>query len=335
VPWLVVTGALLGGGALAAQENASVSRARAAYEELDYAAAIVTAQDALREPLSQEERVSVYELLGFAYGALDSTRQAIGAFQRLIFLAPDREPDVERVSPRITSLYASALGQVLVVRRVRIDTATFVAGTGGVPVRFEVSRAARTSTRVIGPGVDLVIDSQVVAGSAVIFWQALRPDSTPLPPAAYEVIVTAKEGERNEYGSPPVPFRVDHGRVDTLPSLTSLPGYAELPEMVRPPADWRPMALTLLYTGAASAGLLALQKDDLGSGPRTAMFSISGVALATGLVLSLRKPDPRPSPTNILYNQLLRELLSQRNAEISRENATRHAQVLVSITPGR
>jgi hypothetical protein len=95
------------------------------------------------------------------------------------------------------------------------------------------------------------------------------------------------------------------------------------------------MALTLLYTGAASAGLLALQKDDLGSGPRTAMFSISGVALATGLVLSLRKPDPRPSPTNILYNQLLRELLSQRNAEISRENATRHAQVLVSITPGR
>jgi hypothetical protein len=63
------------------------------------------------------------------------------------------------------------------------------------------------------------------------------------------------------------------------------------------------------------------------------VLSISGAALAVGLVLSLRKPDPRPSPTNILYNQLLRELLAQRNAEIVRENATRRAQVLLTITP--
>jgi hypothetical protein len=63
------------------------------------------------------------------------------------------------------------------------------------------------------------------------------------------------------------------------------------------------------------------------------MISLGSVSLATGLVLSLRKPDPRPSPTNVLYNQLVRELLARRNEEIARENTARRNQVLLVVRP--
>ena len=132
-------------------------RAKTAYEALEFSAAITAVQRALQQRLSPEDRTLAYEILAYSYGVLDSARQAVDAFKELVFLDPDREPDVERVSPRITSLYASALAQVLVVRRLAVDSTSFVAGDGGVPVRFEVSRASRAVTRIVGPGMDAVI----------------------------------------------------------------------------------------------------------------------------------------------------------------------------------
>jgi hypothetical protein len=316
------------------QENADIRRAQAAYQGLDYSEAVLAARQALRGTLTADDRVAAYELLGFSYGALDSTRQAVDAFRQLIFLAPDREPDLERVSPRITSLYASALGQVLVVRRLRVDSARFVAGAGSVPIRFEVSREARAFVRVIGPGMDVVVDSQNVAGIARVDWPVTTGDGRPMPAGEYQIIVTAREQGRSEFASRPFPLRVDHGTVDTVPHLTGLPGYQELPEQVSPPRDWRPLVLTVLYTGLASGAFLLLDKGELGTGPRTAMISVGGAAMTTGLVLSVRKPDPRPSPTNILYNRLLRDLLARRNAEIAGQNAERRRQVLLTVRPG-
>ena len=319
----------------AGQADSSLTSARAAYDSLDYAGAIQLARRALAQPLGPDDLISAYELLGYSYGALDSTRQAVDAFRRLIFLAPDREPDVERVSPRITSLYASALGQVLVVRRLRIDSASFVAGAGSVPIRFELSRTAVARTRVVGPGTDLVIDSQTVAGAVEVAWTARDAGGRPLRAGEYDLVVTAREGEREEYSTRPVRVRVDHGTVDTLPLLNSLPGYREQPEMVTPPRDWRPMALTVVITGLASGAFFALDNKTLGSGPRTAMISVAGASLATGLGLSLRRPEPRPSPTNVLYNRLVRELLARRNAEIAQENADRRRETLLTVRPVR
>lgn len=318
-----------------AQDTAVVARARAAYDTLDYAGAIAAARQALQRPLRESDRVTAYEILGFSYGALDSTRAAVDAFRQLIFLAPDREPDVERVSPRITSLYASALGQVLVVRRVAFDSATFIAGLGAARLHYEVSRSALTTTRVIGQGVDLVVDTQTVAGSTQIAWPVRGADARPLPPGEYSLVVTAREGERSEYSSAPIRLRVEHGRVDTLAHLASLPGYNRQPELVSPPRDWRPLALAVLYAGIGSAAVLALDGERLGTAPRTALLSVSGGAVVGGLMLSLRRPDPRPSTTNILYNRLLGELLVRRNAEIARENETRRDQVLLSVRPVR
>jgi hypothetical protein len=124
---------------------------------------------------------------------------------------------------------------------------------------------------------------------------------------------------------------VRHGVVDTLPHLDSLPGYQEQPEMVSPPRDWRPLALAVVYTGLAAGAFFALEDSDLGTGPRTAMISVAGVSLAAGIGLSLRKPDPRPSPTNVLYNQLVRELLVRRNREIAAENEIRRGQVRITV----
>lgn len=337
--WLaaVVAAALALAPTSAAQQSATLRRAQAAYNDLDFVGAAAGARAALAEPLQPDDQVAAYELLGFSYGALDSTRQAVEAFRQLIFLAPDREPDVERVSPRITSLYASALGQVLVVRRLRADSATFVAGEGGVPVHFEVSRAASTRTRLVGPGIDAVIDSQVVSGNtpARFDWKVTGSDGRPLKDGEYELVTTATEGGQGEFSSTPHRVRVRQEARDTLPQLTSLPGYEEQPEMVSPPRDWRPMLLSVLYTGLGAGTFLALERANLGRGPRTALVSISGAVLATGFAMSLRKADLRPSRPNILYNQLLRELISKRNTDIAKENELRRAQVVLTVTAVR
>jgi hypothetical protein len=330
---VVLAVACLAASEAEAQQHESVRRAQAAYNDLDYAGAIAAARESLTEQLSRDERVSMYELLGFSYGALDSTSEAVAAFRRLIFLDPDREPDIERVSPRITSLYASALGQVLVVRRVRVDSATFVAGQGSVPVHFEVTRLARTRTRAVGQGLDMVVDSQLVAGgaSARFDWPVLDRSGTPLPEGEYQLVTTAIEEGQSEFSSSPQVVRVRHAMRDTLPALTSLPGYERQPEMVTPPRDWRPMLMSVLYTGIGAGAFLATENGHLGRGPRTALFSVSGLMIATGLAVSLRKPDARPSRPNILYNQLLGELLSKRNADIARENSVRRRQILITV----
>ncbi len=318
--------------ALSAQEHPFVFRAQQAYEALDFSAAIANARSALQQRLSREDRILAYELLGFSYGALDSTRQAVEAFRQLIFLDPDREPDVERVSPRITSLYASALGQVLVVRRVRVDSTSFIAGQGYVPIRFEVTRAARAVTRVIGGGLDLVIDSSlVVAGETQVLWNALTVSGEPVTAGTYQIVVTVIEGS-NEFGAP-IDLALTHAPVDTVAHLTSLPGYSEQPEFETPPRNWQPLGIALLYTGLAGGAAVALESPNLEVGERKELAGVSLLTLIAGVALSLKKPDPVPVEANILYNQLLREELARRNAEIAQQNEERRRQVMLTVAP--
>ena len=162
-------------------------------------------------------------------------------------------------------------------------------------------------------------------------WTLVGPDGKPLSPGDYRLITTAYEGGQNEFSSPPYAVRVTHG-TRRHPAVSDRPaGVSGAAGAVSPPRDYRPLLLSVLYTGIGAGAFLVLEKNELGSGPRTALVSISGAALATGLAMSLRKPEPRPSPTNILYNQLLRELLSKRNTEIARENAGRRTQVVLRI----
>ncbi len=332
---LCLAGALLAAlspAALDAQEHPLVRRARQAYDALDFSASIGNARAALQQQLTREDRILAYELLGFSYGAVDSTRRAVEAFRQLIFLDPNREPDVERVSPRITSLYASALGQVLVVRRVMVDSTSFIAGQGFVPVRFEVTRASRAVTRVIGGGLDLVIDSAlVVAGETQVLWDPVTVSGEPVAPGTYQVIVTVFEGS-NQFGAP-LGLSLTHSPVDTLAHLTSLPGYTEQPEYETPGRSWQPLGIALLYTGLAAGAAVALENPNLEVGERKELAGVSLLTLIAGVALSLKKPDPVPVEANILYNQLLREELARRNADIAQQNAERRRQVMLTVVP--
>ncbi len=315
-----------------AQENTTLRQAVAAYESLNFAATIVQARQALEQRPSRDDRIIAYELLGLAYGVLDSTRQALDAFKELIFLDPNREPDPERVAPRITSLYASALGQVLIVRRLAVDSTSFVAGEGNASIRFQVSRAAQAVTRIVGQGLDAVIDSQLVnALSPVeVRWRA-TPAGRPVPAGRYQVIVTGIEGG-NEYAATTA-VHVQHTPVDTLPHRTSLEGYREQPEFEQPPRDWRPLGIALLYAGLSSAATLALEDTDLGGGVKPAVVGVSVGALLTGFAMSLKRPDPRPIPAAIEFNRLLREQIAQTNAEIARQNEERRRKTTLIVVP--
>ncbi|UCF41004.1 MAG: hypothetical protein JSW43_01290 [Gemmatimonadota bacterium] len=332
---VIVAGALLIAltpATLPAQEHPLVRRAQQAYDALDFTGAIRNASAALQQRLTRADRILAYELLGFTYGALDSTRQAVEAFRQLIFLDPDREPDVERVSPRITSLYASALGQVLVVRRLTVDSTSIIAGQGFVRVRFEVTRAARAVTRVVGGGLDLVIDSTlVVAGETQVLWDPVTVSGDPLAPGTYQVVVTAFEGS-NQFGAP-LDLTLSHSSVDTLAHLTSLPGYTEQPEYETPGRSWQPLGVVLLSTGLAAGAAVALENPNLEIGERKELAGVSLLTLIAGVALSLKKPDPVPVEANILYNQLLREELARRNADIARQNQERRRQVMLTVTP--
>jgi len=318
-------------GAGQAPQNATLRRAQQAYDNLEYRQVLTLARAALRERLTGAERARAYELLGFTYGAMDSILKAVDAFKQVVLIDPERQLDPNRVSPKAYSAFDVALRQVLLVRQLRVDSVSFVGGQGAVPIRFTVTQPARVVARAIGTGATVVIDSGAWNGQVNLRWPARLPGGDPVPAGAYTVVVDARLGQNTFSASQPI--RVGHGRVDTLPSITSLPGYQFLPETEIPPQSWRPVGLAFLYTGGALVGTLGLEGSSLGSSSKRELGLVGGAALVTGFVMMLRKPAPRPAEANILYNRLLRDQIARRNQDIAKENVARRQQVQVTVTP--
>jgi hypothetical protein len=316
---------------LTAQTNSTLRRATAAYNNLSYAEAISLIRQASQERLNPEDQARSYELLGFSYASLDSTRKATEAFKQVLLLNPDRSLDAGRISPKITGAFALALAQVLVLRDLRIDSTEFIAGAGAVPIRFTVTRTARLRTRLVGPGGEITVDSALAEGPVLLQWNGFLSKGQPPIAGNYRLIVEASAG-RDSYAAS-VSVRINPGKVDTLPHLTSLPGYELLPETVVPPRSWKPVGLALMATSVALGGSLALESSKLGGGGRREILTIGTGAALVGLLATMKKPAAVPARANILYNSLVREQLARRNAEIAAENAARRRQVKLAIVP--
>lgn len=330
--WLVVIVVLLASVASAQTiQNATLRKAQASFDNLDYRQALTLARSALRERLTGYERARAYELLGFTYSGMDSILKSVDAFKQVVLLEPERQLDPNRTSPKALSAFQVALTQVLVVRQLVVDSVTFIGGQGAVPIRYTVTQPARVVTRVLGGAATMRIDSTVATGQVNIRWPARTGAGDPLPAGNYTIVVDAAVGQNSFSTSQPI--RIAHGVVDTVQHLTSLPGYSYLPETEVPPKSWKPMGLALVYTGAALAGTSALSSGDLGKvSLREGAVIGAGIVIA-GFVMTLKKPAPQPARGNILYNQLLREQIARRNAEIAQENTRRRQQVALSVAP--
>jgi len=332
-PWSWTAVALLVAPAVSAQtiQNATLRRAQQAFDNLEYRQALSLGQASLRERLSGFERARAYELLGFTYSGMDSILKAVDAFKQVVLLEPERQLDPNRTSPKALSAFQVALTQVLVVRQLVVDSVTFVGGQGAVPIRYTVTQPARVITRVLGGATSMRIDSTVATGQVNIRWPARTATGDPLPAGNYTIVVDAAVGQNSFSASQPI--RIAHGVVDTVQHLTSLPGYSYLPETEVPPKSWKPMGLALVYTGAALAGTSALSNGDLGKvSLREGAVVGAGIVIA-GFVMTLKKPAPQPARGNILYNELLREQIARRNAEIAQENTRRRQQVALTVAP--
>ena len=154
----------------------------------------------------------------------------------------------------------------------------------------------------------------------------------PVPAGRWTIVVEAAGAGQSSF-SASQELQLTVGAVDTLPHLTALPGYTDLPETEIPPQSGRPLGIALLYTGAAGAGALALNNGHLGSGAGREVGVASLAALVTGFVMTLKKPSPRPALGNIQYNRLLREQLGRRNTEIAQQNAQLRRQVQITVVP--
>ncbi len=336
--WLLLAVALLCRPAIAAQtvQNATLRRAQQAFDNLDYRQALSLGQASLRERLTGFERGRAYELLGFTYSGVDSILKAVDAFKQVVLIEPERDLDPTRTSPKALSAFQVALTQILVVRQLRVDSVEFIGGQGAVAIRYTVTQPSRVVTRITGGGGggtlgSTRIDSTVANGQVNIRWPARMPSGDPVPAGNYSVLVEATVGQNSFSTSQPI--RVTHGAVDTLPHLTSLPGYTYLPETEVPPKSWRPMGLALVYTGIALAGTSALSHGDLGSASMREGGMIGGGIVLAGFVMTLKKPAPQPARGNILYNSLLREQIARRNTEIAQENTRRRQQVALTVVP--
>lgn len=331
---VLVTAAILSGSTLAAAQtiqNPTLRRAQQAFDNLDYRAALSGGQTALRERLAGFERARAYELLGFTYSGMDSILKAVDAFKQVVLLEPERTLDPDRTSPKALSAFQVALTQVLVVRQLVVDSVTFIGGQGVVPIRYTVTQPARVVTRVVGGSSSMRIDSTVANGQVNLRWPARLPSGDPVAAGTYTVVVEATVGQNSFSTSQPI--RVTHGAVDTLAHLTSLPGYTYLPETEVPPKSWRPMGLALVYTGIALAGTSALSNGNLGGAPLREGGTIGAGIVIAGFVMTLKNPAPQPARGNILYNQLLRDQITRRNAEIAQENTRRRQEVALSVVP--
>jgi hypothetical protein len=331
--WLAALILVLPGVASAQSiQNATLRRAQQAFDNLDYRQVLTTAQASLRERLTGFERARAYELLGFTYSGMDSILKAVDAFKQVVLIEPERDLDPNRTSPKALSAFQVALTQILVIRQLRVDSISFIGGQGAVGIRYTVTQPSRVVTRVTGGTLGTIrIDSTVANGQVNIRWPARMPSGDPVPAGNYNVVVEATVGQSSFSTSQPI--RITHGAVDTLPHLTSLPGYTYLPETEVPPKSWRPMGLALVYSGIALAGTSALSHGDLGSASMREGGMISGGIVLAGFIMTLKKPAPQPARGNILYNQLLRDQITRRNAEIAQENTRRRQQVALSVVP--
>ena len=318
--------------ALAGQKSPTLRRAVAAYAALEYGDAVSGARAALRERLSAADQVRAFEILGFGYAALDSARQATEAFKQLLLLDPGRQLDPTRISPKITSLFALALGQVLVVRQFALDSTEFVAGRGEVPLRVAVTRAARLGVRLAGPGGEVALGSSLVDGATTVYWNGLMANGLPATTGTYRAVVEASAG-RERYDAS-FPLRVRAGAVDTLPHLTALPGYQPMSETVVPPRSWRSFAIASIAAAAVAGGAIALERTELGSARRELSIGV-GSTLVVGLLATAKRPAPVRAEANVRYNALLREQLARRNGEIAAENAERRKQVKLTVVTVR
>jgi hypothetical protein len=314
-----------------AQDSQTLRKAAEAYGNLSYGEAITLARQAFRERLSRGDQARYYELLGFAYASMDSTRQATEAFKQVLMLNPDRGLDATRISPKITSSFALALAQVLVLRELKVDSTEFIAGVGSLPITFSVTRPARLYTRIVGPGGEITVDSALAEGAVRLNWNGLLANGLPPEPGRYRVIVQASAG-RDSYASA-LPLAIDVGTVDTLDHLTGLPGYDLLPETVVPARSWKPVGLALMATSLALGGSLALESSKLGSGGRREILMVGMGSALVGVLATVKQPAPVPAQANILYNSLVREQLARRNAEIAAENVQRRRQVKLAVVP--
>ena len=314
---------------LAAQDNATLRRAAAAYRDLEYGEAIALCKQALRDRLRSGEQERAYEILGFSFAAIDSARQATDAFAQLVLLSPDRELDPARISPKITSLFALARTQVLVVRRFEMDSARIVAGVQVLPVSFTVTRAARVRVRIVGGGREVLLDSSRVEGTVRLQWNGLMANGLPPATGSYRLVVEATAG-RDSYAAS-LPLRIEAGTVDTLAHLVALSGYDMLPESIVPARSWRPFAIASLAAGVVAGTSLALESGKLGGGGRRELLAVGVGTMSLGLLASLKRPAPIPAPANIRYNALVREQLARRNAELAAQNVARRRQVQLTI----
>ncbi len=335
IRWVVVMTLVAASAPLGAQnvQNAALRSALQAYDNLDISRAIALARQALSQRLGGDDQARAWELLGFAYSASDSLLKAVDAFKQAILIDPDRQLDPAKISPKITSSFLLALAQVLVVRQLQVDSATFVAGqgVGGVPIRFTVTSPARVRTRAVSGPTSVLIDSSIATGQVNLRWPAQLANGDPVPPGTYLIIVDAGAGQNTFSASQSV--RITHGQVDTLPWLDKLPGYDYLPETEFPPQSGRPLAQALMYGGAAIGGTVVLRNSDLGSGGTGPALAVGAGALISGFIMSLKKPAPQAARANLLYNRLLRDQLARRNADIARENQTRRQQVRMTVAP--
>jgi hypothetical protein len=333
VPALLLLAGLTLPVALGAQEaqNASLRRAQQAYDNLQYRQVVPLAQAALRERLTGPERARAYELMGFTYAAMDSILKAVDVFKQVVLIDPERQLDPDRTSPKAYSAFQVALGQVLLVRQLRLDSTSFVGGQGAVPIRFTVTQPARVITRAIGSAGTFLIDSGAWNGQVNLRWPLRLPSGDPMPAGTYTLVVDARLGQNTFSASRPI--RVSYGSVDTLAHLTSLPGYQYLPETEVPPQSWRPVGLAFLYAGGALVGTVGLEGSNLGSTTGRELGIVGGAALVTGIVMMLRKPAAQPAEGNILYNRLLREQLARRNEDVAKENLARRRQVQLTVVP--
>ncbi len=316
------------GGSTLIGQSATLSQAQSAFEELDFPRALTLARQAMNEDLTEDALAVAFEIIGYSLGGLDSTDQAVQALQQLIVLDPERELDDAAFPERLVNLYTRAFGQVLVVRHVLIDSASFIVGDGRLTLHYEVSRPARARVRVIGNGLNVMIDSQLVdPGNRRLDWDAVI-DDLPLPAGGYQVIVEVQD-QRSQYAAVGQ-IQVGHSVVDTVAHVDRIDGFDFVSESRMPPRDWRPLGVSALLTGLGAGAALALSDSDL-SGSRRELIAVSVSALGVGLALSLRKPEPQPIPEAIQLNALIRQQIAAENQRIAAQNDEIRRRVRLSV----
>ena len=342
---LVAILAASAGRAHAQSAEDNITKAIAAYENLEVQAALRTFLQVVSPtspfPVTEAQRVTAFKYMGAAYASLGQADSAKIFFQGAILRDPFTDLDPNKFTDRERGVFSDAKKALFRVAA-RFDRDSIPAGSGRAFIFHAVTShsgklaLAVQRTDVAGATPVRLFNGQDVDGARDVSWSGTGVDGQAVPEGIYDLIVTGESqlaGMSGRQDSVRVAFQlrwVHDALEEELRDFKPDELLAERASGLAPFGD--------LARGLAVAGTAVLAGGVIGNASKVSATLgtgavVAGLGAGVGLIALIQRTNNRSIPENVSENGRRREARRQINVERAGRNQARLDAKTILLVP--